>query len=47
MEKYDEKLFNLVRRRIEYDLRIEEQELYCLKLNLSMVNQKEESKKYE
>ena len=25
MEKYDEKLFSLLRRRIEYDLRIEEQ----------------------
>ena len=41
MEKYDERLFNLMRRRIEYDLRIEEQELYCLKLNLSMVNERE------
>ncbi len=46
MEKYDEKLFSLLRRRIEYDLRIEEQELYCIKLSLSMANFKDESENY-
>jgi iron-sulfur cluster repair protein YtfE (RIC family) len=38
MEKFDEKLFGLLRRRIEYDLRVEEQELYCIRLSLSMLN---------
>ena len=36
MEKYDERLFALVKRRLEYDYRIEEQELYCTRLYLSM-----------
>ena len=36
MEKYDEKLFMLVKRKLEYDYRIEEQELYCTRLYLSM-----------
>jgi hypothetical protein len=36
MERYDEKLFGLIKRRLEYDYRIEEQELYCTRLYLSM-----------
>ena len=36
MEKYDEKLFMLIKRKLEYDYRIEEQELYCTRLYLSM-----------
>jgi hypothetical protein len=34
MEKYDEKLFSLLKRKLEYDYRIEEQELYCTRLHL-------------
>jgi hypothetical protein len=45
MEKYDEKLFNLLRRKIEYDYRIEEQELYCTRLYLSITTTKEEAQK--
>ena len=45
MERYDEKLFTLIKRKIEYDYRIEEQELYCSKLSLSMVNYIEEVKR--
>lgn len=40
MEKYDEKLFALVKRRLEYDYRIEEQELYCTRLFLTISNVK-------
>ena len=47
MDKFDEKLFILLRRRIEYDLRIEEQELYCAKLCLSMASVQEESKHHK
>ena len=36
MEKYDEKLFMLIKRKLEYDYRIEQQELYCTRLYLSI-----------
>ena len=36
-EKFDEKMFVLYRRRLEYDYRIYEQELYIIKLTLSML----------
>ena len=42
MEKYDEKLFSLVKRKLEYDYRIEEQELYCTRLYLSMCTVEEQ-----
>ena len=36
-EKFDERLFVLYRRRLEYEYRVEEQELYIIKLTLSML----------
>jgi ABC-type Zn uptake system ZnuABC Zn-binding protein ZnuA len=36
-EKYDDKLFVLYRKRLEYDYRLYEQELYIVKLTLSML----------
>lgn len=45
MEKYDEKLFALIKRKLEYDYRIEEQELYCTRLYLSMGVVKEQQAK--
>ncbi len=39
MEKYDEKLFDLLKRKIEYDYRIQEQELYCARLALTLLDQ--------
>ena len=36
-EKFDEKLFVLYRRRLEYEYRTQEQELYIIKLTLSML----------
>ena len=48
MEKYDEKLFQLLKRKIEYDYRIEEQELYCTRLYLSMaVVQQQQAKQQQ
>jgi hypothetical protein len=45
MEKYDEKLFALIKRKLEYDYRIEEQELYCTRLYLSSAIVKQQEKK--
>lgn len=36
-EKFDDKIFVLYRRRLEYDYRVYEQELYIIKLTLSML----------
>jgi len=36
-EKFDEKMFVLYRRRLEYEYRVQEQELYIVKLTLSML----------
>ncbi len=36
-EKFDEKLFVMYRRRLEYEYRAYEQELYIIKLTLSML----------
>ena len=42
MERYDERLFTLIKRKLEYDYRIEEQELYCTRLYLSMCTVEEQ-----
>lgn len=42
MEKYDEKLFALIKRKLEYDYRIEEQQLYCARLFLTMTTVQEQ-----
>src|SRR5690349_10998295 len=36
-EKFDDKIFVLYRRKLEYDYRVFEQELYIIKLTLSML----------
>ena len=47
MERYDEKLFALIKRKLEYDYRIEEQELYCTRLYLSMSIIKDQQIQYK
>ena len=42
MERYDERLFTLIKRKLQYDYRIEEQELYCTRLYLSMCTVEEQ-----
>ena len=37
-QKHDEKLFILFKRKLEYDYRIYEQELYIVKLALSIIS---------